>query len=401
MKKKIPQAIINKRFRRKLKSKEKRKNKRKSFQKAILNNFSKALIPKTKIKKSDITRSRNINYKEETDNLISQKILKDKDIHNYEGGVNSAEFESTFQFYQENLERQAVYGIRKCCYYFHNDDSINAAAIKNKKYYLIRINKGLMTHMIGMFKNDSELLNHQDLSKYSEFEEVVDSPNHILMYQNASHFVFYHELGHLIQFTGHEKKSLQEQLKNRGDFNLLSHLTEMDADEFAGISMASHISQYFSKYREIKNSDRLLNNLIVLTVSSIILYILSFPSNRFPLYFKEKTHPHPVIRVLSVAFTIISHLKELLLAHDIQIELNHVEVFKEALEVSKTIENEQWGSSLCDLFLDNVENNTEEINIYINFLRKSRIDINFMAVNRRNKKTKNGTQSSRRLTLPK
>lgn len=379
--KKISKSIINKRFRRRLKSKEKRKRRRRSFQKNVIQ------LPKQKrnITKIKSKIKQKPNYQQKTKRFIDKKIINANDVYDYSGDVNADEYESTFQFYQENLERQSRYNIGNCIYYFDKDNSFNAAAIKKKNHNLIKIHKGLMVDMMNMFKNNPDLLNHPDLSKYSEFEDILDVPNHILMYQNASHFVFYHELGHLIQFNNLEQKSLQEALNNTVNFNLSKHIGEMDADEFAGVSMASHISQYFEKYKDEEGADRLLNNLVVLVVSSIILYILSFPSNRVPIYYKQGTHPHPVIRVLSVAFTIISHLKELLSKHNIEIDLDHVKIFKKALKVSQVIETEQWGSVLCDLFYQNVENNLEEIWNYITELHDARKDKKDTAINKRNK----------------
>lgn len=382
---KTSKSLENKRFRRRLKSAEKKKNRRRNSQKSIVNpqqvnNGSKRTIAQVKSKKSRI-----LNYEQKAKQFIKKGILGEGEVFHYQEDNNAEEYESTFQFYQKNLAGQSRYNIGNSCYYFADDNTINAAAIKKKHHNLIKINKGLMIHMINMFKNNPELLNHQDLAKYSEFEKITDVPNHILMYQNAAHFVFYHELGHLIQFNNINQKALKEDLINSGNFNFNKHLGEMDADEFAGVSMASHISQYFEKYKDVEGADRLLRNLLVLVLSSLILYILSFPSNRVPIYYKKGTHPHPVIRVLSVAFTITNHLKELLLKHNIEINLDHVEIFKEALSVSQIIETEQWGSALCTLFNDNVENNYDEIWAYIKEMQDERTNRKDMAIYKRNR----------------
>ena len=386
--KKISKSIINKRFRRRLKSKEKRKNKRRSLQKDVAPTPNFEIKPKKNITKVKHQIKEIPNYEQKTKQFTDKKIINANDVFNYIGDINSEEYDATFQFYQENLERQSRYNIKNCIYYFDKENSFNAAAIKKKNHNLVKINKGLMVGMMNMFKNNPDLLNHPDLSKYSEIEDVLDVPNHILMYQNASHFVFYHELAHLIQFNDLKQNALQEALINTDNFNFSKHISEMDADEFAGVSMASHISQYFEKYKDEEGAGRLLNNLVVLVVSSIILYILSFPSNRAPIYYKQGTHPHPVIRVLSVAFTIISHLKELLSKHNIEINLDHVEIFKEALKVSQVIETEQWGSTLCNLFYENVENSLEDIWNYITELHKARKDSKVTAIYKRNKVTK-------------
>ncbi len=385
---KIPESIKYKRFRRRLKSKEKKKNRRRSFQKNIAKVHQINIFPKSTTAKVKPKRTQVLNYEQKTKYFIEKQIINENDVYSYKEDNNAEEYESTFQFYQKNLEEQSSYNIGNCCYYFDKDCSINAEAIKHKNHNLIKINKGLMVHMISMFKNNPDLLGNRDLAKYLEFDNILDVPNHILMYQIASHFVFYHELGHLIQFNNLKQKKLQEDLISTGNFNLNKHIGEMDADEFAGVSLASHISQYFAKYNDVKNADILFINLIVLVVSSIILYILSFPSNRVPIYYKKGTHPHPVIRVLSVAFTIISHLKELLLKHNIEIQIDHIEIFKEALKVSQIIEDEQWGSTLCNLFNENVENNLEEIWAYINELNYERKNRNDMAIYKRNRVTK-------------
>lgn len=331
------------------------------------------------------TKDKIMNYAELVNKFIVTGVIEKDDVYYYKEDEYAEELNSIFKFYQQNLETHTQYGIEECCFYYDKDSSINAAAIKYENQYLVRIQIGLINQGIDMFMNNTQLLEHTNLKKYSEFEPFLEIPNHILMYQNAIHFAFYHELGHLIQFTDLNQEFCQEQLDDDGSFNLSNHLTEMDADEFAGILIASHISQYFSRYKNIENSDKLLIHLLILTVASIILHILSFPSNRITLYYREKTHPHPVIRVLSVAFTIISHLKQLLSKHGVNIKINHVDVFKEALEVSQVIELNEWGTDLSTKFLESVK--TEPLNIlgYIEELRMERVNMENMSVNKRNK----------------
>lgn len=379
---------MNKRFRRRLKSKFKRKRKRRGQQRQVSKIQNIELKSEKQNTKIELEEKEVIGYEQKIRPFIDKGIIDAKDIYYYSNDNDYHEYESTFKFYQENLESQTRFNINNCIYYFHNDDSFNASAIKRKNHNLIRINKGLMVNMMNMFMKNPDLLNHTELREYGEFEEIMSNPHHILMYQNASHYVFYHELGHLIQFNGLRQKSLQEGLINNGDFDINRHIGEMDADEFAGISMAAHISQYFEYYQDEKDADRLFNHIVILVVSSIILYILSFPSNRVPLYFKEGTHPHPLIRTLNVASTIISHLKQMQRKLNLDQEIDHLEIFKKSLNVSHFIEVEQWGSNLCNMFYDNVENNYKEIMAYISELYEIRKENKETAVYKRNMFTK-------------
>jgi hypothetical protein len=328
-----------------------------------------------------------IDYNLLADKFVSSKIIDKDDIFYYRDDIFCMEFDEIFHFYQKTLDAFSHFGIGESFIYFDKDNLVNASAIKYDNFFCIKINKGLIYQAIRNFKNNNRLFLNKRLNEFSEFEHLLDTKYNVLIYQNIVHFVFYHELGHLIQFTGLSNLNnlfLQEQLINTSTFNLTKHLAEIDADEFSAIHMASHISQYFSKYKNIKNSAKLLNDILVLMVASIILYILLLPSNKIDLYYKKKSHPHPIIRVIPISFTIIRHLSQLLSKNDINIYINHNDIFNRALEIAGIIETTQYHTTLCQNFLKKTQKNSKKIRNYIRILIHNKEKISHFSVNRRN-----------------
>ena len=132
----------------------------------------------------------------------------------------------------------------------------------------------------------------------------------VSMYQQATHFTIYHEIAHLIQKSKYLNSALYEFAAAEADFDYCRHLYELDADLFAALNIGSHILQYAKGTFGDGLKNEHVEKLIVIICSSSLFYFLFFQSDVKGMYYEEKTHPHPVIRVSLVIFHLVSYLQE-------------------------------------------------------------------------------------------
>jgi hypothetical protein len=169
------------------------------------------------------------------------------------------------------------------------------------------MNMGTVVRLMEMFKDNDNLLNIEVHNDLIVFEKLLDVPINVLMYQNLIHFTFYHELGHLIQKSDYLESGLFENIVTEEDFNFYRHVLELDADEYSTLSIGTHLIQYSDKIFGKTVSKEQFENLVVINGCSIFLYLRNFYSNIYELYYFEKTHPHPTIRITSIIFTLIQY----------------------------------------------------------------------------------------------
>ena len=295
-------------------------------------------------------------YKEKIKELLANTSISKNNIFEYDFSEYKDEFDEVFSFYQENLINNSKYGITPSVIFFNNNLTVNAKAGKDNSYYIISINMGTIVKLIEMFKEKTDLLDEENNKDFLEFEAFLDIPINNLMYQNAFHFTFYHEMAHLIQKSEFLENNLYEHLDNSNDFSERRHLLELDADEFSSISIGSHIIQYSEKMFGDDLTDEQFENLLVIACSSVFLYLLSFPSNIRKIHYDRFSHPHPVIRVLSIIFAIVSYCIESLQSKGTDITLNSKETVNKTFEFSKSLSESFFeGSNPISEFQESLE----------------------------------------------
>lgn len=320
-------------------------------------------------------------------NEVSEKTAVNKsNIYFHKGTSNEKVFEELFQFYQQCLLNNSKYGIEPSRMIYHKSCTSNARAGKDNGFYIIMFNKGLIKHLQSMFSENptliSNLENHENLI---EFESKLDNPIHILMYQSAIHFTFYHELGHLIQKSDFLENWLEEQPQKDENFILRKHVLETDSDMFASLQIGSHILQYQKMIFGNKAKKNDVENLLIIFCCSIFLSILSFETNRVPLYFKETTHPHPLIRNLTVISLLIDYYQKCLKKEGYDFQIDESIVMNTTLDVGEQLSNTLFDSYRYNNFLNEFGNNKKEIRVYFELLKDKILKNASLAVNKRKK----------------
>ncbi len=311
-----------------------------------------------------------IEYKKAIKDLTSKLPITEDEIFDYEFSPFKEEFDQIFKFYRETLDRNAHYGIVPSFLYFTNDRSVNAAAGKYNDIYITYINMGTVVFLISRFREKRDLLRNGENNDFVKFESRLDTTINELMYQEALHFTFYHEMGHLVQNSKELETKIFERVESvNGSFFLRRHVLELDADQFSALFIGGHVVQYaLSMFGEKMSKDEMIR-LLVIFCSSSFFYFLSFNTNNQNIYYEESTHPHPIIRITCVVFHIVGYCTQSLEKKGIDLNIDPKEVINRTLDFSKEICESPEQESLINNYLEVI--GVEAVNIQ-NYLKKTR-----------------------------
>ncbi|MDY0143743.1 MAG: hypothetical protein RBR97_17800 [Bacteroidales bacterium] len=300
-------------------------------------------------------------YTQKIEELIKLTKTKKEDIFLFDNSIYKNEFENVFSFYQEALERNKIYGIDKSYFFFNNYKSINAKARKENDVYYVSVNMGTIVHLINMYLEKDNLLDENKHKAIIEFEKLLDTSIQNLMYQNVVHFTFYHELAHLIQNSEFLLSSLNEIVDNESKFNIENHILELDADEFSALCIGAHLFDYADRIFGKKYNAKHFEILITILGSSIFLYLNKFQSNTAVIYYKEFIHPHPMIRITNIMFTLTRYCSSLLVHKGIKVSMSEKDIYLKILSFSeqisvKVLDTNNWTTDYLKVLNDNYQN---------------------------------------------
>lgn len=304
-----------------------------------------------------------INYDTDIQSAIKSKAYSYSDIFDFRDTPNEALFSQFYYFCRENLEIQSEkIKIAPNFFIFSTDYSVNAAAIKTAdEIYGIKINLGLFAYCIDNILNNNELNNYIK-NEFPIVFNLLDNPPSGLSFQIATQFTYYHELGHLMQFTKPltNALALEERPLDNSNYSIENHKLEINADSYASIAIASHIQQYAENIFGNDIDNLKIESLIKILLSSLLNYIASFSNDLSDVYLDKKSHPHPFIRMFKIGLTVIHYLNQspFLLEKKIKLNANQLNKdvfdFYEQLEKNK-IYNTNFGATL-DIVFDIREN---------------------------------------------
>lgn len=329
-------------------------------------------------------------FKKNIEFLTKTLGISKSEVFDFLGTAGEEEYLESYNFYQEALAKHADYGVSPSYFYFKDSSDFNAKARKTKdNFYLIEINKGITEFFYRCLVTYFDLDNFDKLNKYKILESKLQNPIGELMYQSIMHFTFYHELGHLIQFTESSEKDLNESLISGCKYSVEEHCEELDADLFASISVSTHIYQYFEKYFNGQPNKDSIESYISILTSSIFIYFLSFAEYRNGYYLKENSHPHPLVRIISATARITDYFEHLLKMKGIEIKIDQNEIFKETFRISEIFVNRFIEEKEFEGFFNLLTEKMEEIKIYYDeLISLIKVNPNY-SVNRRNDMIKN------------
>jgi len=333
------------------------------------------------------------NYRENIDYLKRNTSVPHSRYFEFDNEDNVL-FNNLYQFYQANLERQHIhhnYNIDPSYLYFIDSSQINALATPPKEgIYLLGISRGLMELFDTKLNRYFDIKDYESIEGIKIIQDCIQNSVGELMYQTLTHFTFYHELGHLIEFsqnTGNSEK--EEKLNgNKDSFLYEDHLKEADADLFASICVGTHLFQYFAKYFTCDWTEDLIKYYLSILSSSIFTYFLSFEEYHENLYFEEKTHPHPLVRLFYSLEVIVDYFAYVLKQKKVDVNINQSEVLLQTFKISEIMIQQFFDERK---FVDFQKIVTERHSDILDYKNKLKTDVNLKetsAVNERNRKLK-------------
>ena len=256
-------------------------------------------------------RMTRLDYNDYVEDLIKNTEVQGNEVFQYSETPMEHICDELFQFFQNNLDLKfPEYSITPAKFFFNSGRTVNGWAWNNSSQYIICIYIGAI-HKFKTLLLDKECVFGTGASyrEYKEIEPFLDSTLNRLLFQSCCLFIYYHEIGHLIQFSDEVVEKLYEDPVTKTSYTELKHVREIDADMFSAIRLSRHIAQYWRKlpsdHQTLRNLE-LLISLVCTGASAFKLHNIEFSGD---LYFKEKTHPHSLIRTFLIIDTIVNYSK--------------------------------------------------------------------------------------------
>lgn len=203
------------------------------------------------------------------------------------------------------------------------DYTFNAQAIVKNECGVILINLGLIEELELIISDSIEVFSKENIAQLTIPNNKKTELKTIFSDLCIS-YLFYHELAHILQLlsaSSEECHNFQEQYSSKNTFDIKKHIYEIDADNF-GITMTISKLLEYATNKTNHIDTVLLFNLLTTLLFSTANIIIEFSKNQFKsLYYKNHSHPHPIIRItrcneriLSFVSTNLTVKNELLLA---------------------------------------------------------------------------------------
>jgi len=318
--------------------------------------------------------------------LIPEKYKANVIVDDYRDLPIEDEFQKLFNFFQGNIHKHYGYGIKPGLFFYNSNVTLNAFAARWKDHFVISFNKGAVIFLDQKFKSQTDLIKVEGLEDYIDAESKSDYPLNELMYQLCSNYIFYHELGHLIQKSDGLAEMLNEDIVTKGSFRIQDHILEYDADLFSSICLGTHLYQYIYNWCR-DATDEEAEKIISAVAASIFLLLLSFSSAKKELYFEEESHPHPFIRIIGILYVITDYI-ELLSKKKREIKLNRSRMIQQAFEIAEKISDKVLVAGSILNFKETFAGNSAAITTYNKKLQTQVKAYDNSAYNRRQEKVK-------------
>ncbi len=241
-------------------------------------------------------------YHKIIEELKSKAGVPADDIFEFDNSNLKDIFLNYFEYCQENLINHCTkYSIQPARFYYRNYYEINARAGISNGYFIIGVNMGTVQEIYSLFYDNNNIFEQdENLSPtFGTLGTVINIPLGFFMFQLATLFTYHHELAHLIQKSDILKTGITEQYVYQAnpEFSIERHILEFDADLHGANATCTQILVQFKLLSIENQTEENLAKLLSMGIASIFSYFLLFFNDSEKIYYKEYTHPHPIVRI--------------------------------------------------------------------------------------------------------
>lgn len=310
------------------------------------------------------------NYNDIIEELKAKAQVPSGDIFEYDFSEIKDIYQRYFQFCQKNLtEECSDFDIQPAKFYYRSEYGINARAGLQNGYFIIGVNMQTIHSLYDLFYEKNNIFETDPflLENYKELTDKFDVPPGHLMFQLATLFTFYHERAHLIQKSDLLSASLFEQPAqiNGQAFSMERHVIELDADLDAAHKICFHLIEYFKKLNTDNRTSENLQKILSLGVASVFSYFLLYYKDGVKVYYKEYTHPHPLVRISYIVDCFV-RVAEINLPGDLKIDLG--KTIRDGFAIADTFYKSVFNIELVEAFAGQFMSESKNVEAYVNEL---------------------------------
>jgi hypothetical protein len=335
----------------------------------------------------DYLKEPDFNIDEYIDSLVALGVPKDEIWDHTLNEENLAIYKRIFVRGKVDLEiLEGQEGIKPSRFYFAPFFSTNAAATRTSTgTFLVRMNIGYVHTVVEICKHaESVVQTHDDLKYYAVEPEYARRSLSGYMLDQISDFTFYHERAHLIQNRDLDDFLCQD--SSTGEENVLwdasRHVKEWDADLAAVRQIYYRTLVDYELLEPGKQNKDALFRLICVSISGILLYFFRTHDN-YPIYYAERTHPHPMVRIYYIMhhfMVLLSWKRPFGFQYDLQSFHNEVYKFSRlvaGLNTYKMTQFFQVHDADIELYIERLEATAKKYpSLYLWHIKKGKNDAN-------------------------
>jgi hypothetical protein len=260
----------------------------------------------------------------------------------------SVYYQDYFAYCQDYLDRDfPQFNIHPARIYFNTNITFNGAARKNRGYYLVEICQGIFAHLNTFYRTREHKFDEPFLIPYRDMTLGFRQPPGYLLLQFMGLYLFYHEVGHLIQIQGESPTHYAEYLEDDciGPEVAKRHMRELDADWFAAYNMASHIFVMLEKGDDNKLplDAAMATDLIALILSGLYMHFIERSAGHPGIYYDKECHPHPAVRLSYMTMFLLQNMQG-----NVTGTLDVPEIIKKTVGVSEYFMKEEGKNIVAD-----------------------------------------------------
>lgn len=284
-------------------------------------------------------------------------------------------FNSQFEFAYMDLPKNWKGLINAECYFFFEDVEISKASSDpryNEKF--ISISKPLFKNLCQRAEDYNSVIDRIQFLTQLNKERAFKKPIAYFLIRFGFLFLYYHELGHIIQDEEPREMSGKGREVLHFEDIIKLHVEELDADRFGVPFIVRHIFGHWISIDEKYKSSENLTAFIAIALAAHFIVMDIVHAGISPLYIWETKYPHESMRIVDMAHRIVSAFK----SDKYNFQINSTAVLGRLIDILNGFNLIEAGSN----YLDTLLGNGKDMEAYFQEIDKQMIMREYLATNK-------------------